>query len=145
MAGLIQPGEDVKYVLSGDITDFSPYNRACIYTENEGEVTLAGDDDVKFAGILMAVQISSSVQQGYNMEAYDGDNVTLKKKGIVPAIGAGVIRPGMPVGLAEDGKLKELDEFYTTPTVDQVVQQVGVAETRCGADGETFQVRLLMK
>jgi hypothetical protein len=145
MSGLVQPGEDVKYVLSEDVTAVSPYNRAFIYDTNENEVKLASEGDANFAGVLIAVQISRSSQQGYNTTAYAGDNCTLKKKGMMEVIGSGVIRPGMPVALDENGTFKELSEFYGTPTVEQVVLQVGVAETRCSGAGETFVIRFIGK
>jgi len=146
MAGLIQPGTDVAYVLKGDITTFSPYNRALVYTGTEKEVTIAEEDDTRgFAGLLMTVQISKSAQQGYNVTAYDGDNLTANKAGIRTAIGAGAIAPGQPVGLGPDGKLKAIEDFYTTPSATKIVAQVGVAESRCYADGEAFNVRLLGK
>lgn len=144
MTGLVQPGEDVKYVLDGDVTTVSPYNRAFVYSATEGEVKLAGDGDTKFAGILTSVQISKSSQSPYNTVAYDGDNVTLKKKGIIDGIASGAIVYGQAVGLAANGALKALPDFDATPSAAQILQYVGRAETSA-ADGETFRVRLVMK
>jgi hypothetical protein len=145
MSGLVQPGEDVKYVLAEDVTAVSPYNRAFVYDTNEGEVKLAQDGDANFAGVLITLQISRSSQQGYNVAGYAGDNVTLKKKGMMEVIGSGVIRPGMPVALDANGTFKELSEFYGTASIAQLVAQVGVAESRCGGAGETFIVRFVGK
>jgi hypothetical protein len=144
MSGLVQPGEDVKYVLDGDVTAVSPYNRAFIYSDHEGEVKLGTEDATNFAGILFTVQISRSSQAPYNTVAYDGDNATLKKKGMVEAIAHEAISFGQAVALGPNGTLKPLPDFDATPTAAQLATYIGRAESSCDAD-EVFIVRLVGK
>lgn len=144
MSGLVQPGEDVAYVLAEDVTAVSPYNRAFVYADTEGEVKLADEDETNFAGILFTVQISKSSQSPYNTTAYAGDNATLKKKGMVEAVAHGAIEYGQAVGLGPLGTLKPLGEFDGTPSVGQLLSYIGRAESSC-ADGEVFVVRLVGK
>jgi hypothetical protein len=141
MSGKIQDGNDVKYVLNGDITAFSPYNRAFKYSDVTGEVTLAGDGDTNFAGILVAVQISRSSQSPYNVTAYDGDNVTLSKTGMFEVIANGAVKYGQAIGLAANGTFKALPDYDTSPSLDLIVKKVGRAEGNA-ADGEVFIINL---
>jgi hypothetical protein len=140
--GLVQDANYVAYYLGADVTNYSPYGRACMYGQNTKEVVIATEDTPYFAGIIYTIQISKSSQSPYNTTAYAGDNCTLVKIGMIDAVASGTIEYGQYVAVGPNGTLKALPNFATTPSLEQLVTVVGVAESSCN-DGEEFIVRLV--
>lgn len=141
----VQEGRDVTYKLDGDITTVSPYGRAMVYSDEVvGALKLGQEGDTKFGGIFVTVTITRSQQSPFNTEAYDGDQFTAKKYGMVEVIADGAIEFGDPLCIGEDGALKVLEDFDLTPTAEQELLYLGRAEGEA-ADGELFIARIIPK
>jgi hypothetical protein len=141
----VQDGRDVSYKLDGDITEVSPYGRAMVYSgEVVGAIKLGAEGDTKFAGIFVTVTITRSQQSPFNTEAYDGDQVTAKKYGMVEVVADGAVEYGDPLCIGEDGALKVLEDYDISPTDEQHLLYLGRAESEA-ADGEKFVARIIPK
>ena len=139
MPGTVMPGIDQTYQLADDVSE--PYSKAFVYDTLENEVALGDTDGVKFAGILTAVAITTSAQAPYVTQAYAGNNVTLKKYGIVEGIADGAIAYGDAICLGADGKLAAMPDYDNTPSAEQQVKMIGRAQ-EAAADGERFLINL---
>lgn len=141
----VQDGKDVSYQLDGDITEVNPYGRAMVYsTEVVGALKLGQEGDTKFGGIFVTVTITRSQQSPFNTEAYDGDQFTAKKYGMVECIADGAIEYGDPLCIGEDGALKVLEDYDISPTASQELLYLGRAESEA-ADGDKFTARIIPK
>lgn len=114
----VQPGIYIKFVFAGeDLAD--AIGKAVVYGAVEGEVELATDDDVNFAGIIQAVDPGKS-------DAEDGDNVNVCNEGVLEVIADGAVSYGDTIALGTDGTVKSI-EADATKSADNIKLTIGRA------------------
>ncbi|MDP3065485.1 MAG: hypothetical protein Q8N08_02005 [Methanobacteriaceae archaeon] len=131
----VQPGIYIKFVFTG-ANLANAIGKAVAFSTDEGEVRLATDDDVGFAGIIQAVDAGKSL-------AVEGDNVNVCNEGVLEVIADGAVLYGDTVALGTDGTVKAIPAD-ATQSVANIKLTIGRA-LEDASNGEVFKALIHAK